>query len=153
MTFDRELTSWRVLAVAAGCGLVVAWLVSATVHAMGGVLMPVPVPLPTLLAALAVAVGVYARAFKRKVAAHDQMVSPTEGLVALVLGKTMTIMGALLIGGLLVYVPDLARLSVPLPRSRAIMAGVTIVASALFGVAGGFLERACLVPRDSDDEE
>lgn len=150
MTFDRELTSWRVLVVAAGCGLMIAWLVLATVNSLGGVFIPVPPSLPILLAAGAIVVFVYARAFRRKVVDPAQLVSPTEGLVAVVLGKTMSIMGALLVGAALVYASDLGKLQFPLPRRRAIMAGVTIVASALFGVAGGVLERACLVPRDPD---
>lgn len=151
MTFDRELTSWRVLAVAAGCGLAVSWLASATVHAVGGVLMAVPPSLLIVLVVAAVIVFVYSRAFRRKVVDREQVVNPTEGLVAVVLGKTMSIMGALLVGALLVYAPDLTRLDVPLPRRRAIMAGATLIASALFGVVGGLLERACLVPRDPDD--
>lgn len=113
--------------------------------------MAVPPSLLIVLVVAAVIVFVYSRAFRRKVVDREQVVNPTEGLVAVVLGKTMSIMGALLVGALLVYAPDLTRLDVPLPRRRAIMAGATLIASALFGVVGGLLERACLVPRDPDD--
>lgn len=143
-----QLTSGLTLAVSLLCGLVVAWLGSLAIDVAGGVLPAAPPAFAMVLACAAIPVFWYARSLKRRIADVGVEVKPTEGLLALVFGKSMAIVGAILVGAMLVYVPDLGGLQYPLPRRRVIMAGVTIAAALLFGGAGLVLERACRTPGD-----
>lgn len=147
-----QLTSALTLAVGLLCGLVLAWLGSLTIDAFGGVLPAAPPAFAILLASVAVPVVFYARSLKRRIADQGVEVKPTEGLAALVFGKSMAILGAILVGAMLVYVPDLGGLQYPLPRRRVVMAGATIAAALVFGGAGLILERACRAPGTPGDD-
>lgn len=141
------LTTAPMVATAALSGAVMGWLLVSTINLAGAAAPVTPISLPLTLAALAVAVFFYARRFRRRLLSPQSRIEPSEGLFAMVLGKTMVIMAAALAGGHLAYGGlDLGALQFHLPQQRVLWAAVTIVVSVLFGLAGRALERACVVP-------
>jgi len=151
-TLNLAPTSGRQLVVAALAGAVVGYFIIGTFELTGNSVPITPWSLPMTLVALAVAAAIYAVRLSRRVRDKHRDIDPGEGVRALVLGKTMLLSGAILLGGHLVYVGSfLGQLDIPSPRQRVIHGGVTVVLALAFSVAGWLLERACRVP-DADDD-
>ncbi|MEL4358523.1 MULTISPECIES: DUF3180 domain-containing protein [unclassified Luteococcus] len=146
------LTTRRQAVISVMAGMVVGWFIVGTLQATGREVPITPWSLPLSLAALGAAAWVYARILRRQVAEQRGSLPHDSGVRALVLGKTMLMTGAVLAGGHLVYVLSyLGDWNIPNPRQRVIHGLLTILASAVFAVAGRDLERACVVPPGDDE--
>lgn len=136
-----------VLAGALVCGLLLA-----AFEVTGNFPPVVPWSVPILLIGLAVGVFVYARMLPRRL--EERRVSSQEAVAALGIGKSAIMTGALFAGGHVVYVMRYLQLfDAPLPSARVIQGTATIVTALLLAVAGGVLERACVVKDDDEDED
>ncbi|MEL4503693.1 DUF3180 domain-containing protein [Luteococcus sp. H138] len=148
------LTTRRQAVISVMAGMLLGWFIVGTLQATGQLVPVTPWSLPLVLGALGAAALVYARVLRRQVADRRGDLPHESGVRALVLGKTMLMTGAVLAGGHLVYVlVYLGSWSIPAPRQRVIHGLVTILASAIFALAGRELERACLVPPGYDGSE
>lgn len=147
------LTPHRQIAASELAGMVVGYFLVGTMQWRGMTVPVTPWSLPLMLAALAAAGVVYARVLAAQVARNRASVSAHTAVLALVLGKTMLMTGAIVAGGHLVYVlANVGRWSVPMPRERVVHGTVTIVAAALFALSGRLLEKACIVPGHGDEK-
>lgn len=145
------VTSRQNIIVAVLSGGVVGYLLLATLDLTGAVPPLVPWSLVVVLLATALPTFWFASRMKKAVAAGP--VDAATGVRALGLGKSMLFTGAILVGGHLVYVATwLGHLDIPGPRERVIHGSATIVAAAVFALAGWRLERSCIADHGDDDE-
>ena len=148
------LTTLRQVVIATLSGGVFGWFLIESLDLADQVVPVTPWTLPLMLAALAGAAALYGRRLRARIRAGGEWVDSTEGVRALVLGKTMAMTGAVLAGGHVVYVLlNLSRFDAPSPQQRVVHGLVTIVASALCGWAGWYLERSCVRPADDLDPD
>lgn len=147
------LTTHVQAAAAALGGVVVAYFLIGTLQWMDSPVPVTPWSLPVIFTALATAATFYGRSLKRQVDESRADVTPESGVLALVLGKTLLLTGAIMAGGHALYVAvNLVHFDAPLPRERVVHGTVMIVASLVCAWAGQRLERSCVVPPGSDDE-
>ena len=143
---NPRLTPTRapVVAAAAVAGALIGF---GLVWAFSDQILPVtPWTMSTLLAALGVAAGVYSRSLARSLARARADVAPEVGVFAVVAGRTLLLVGALLAGGHLAYaVAQLGGLDRPMPRQRLAFALIAVLCSAVMAVGGGLLEKAAWV--------
>ncbi|MFV0430304.1 MAG: DUF3180 domain-containing protein [Arachnia sp.] len=144
------VTTTRQISVAALSGAIIAFAVLSLGDAAGWFAPMVPWTVPAVLAVLAVVALGYARALPRRI--DQQQVSADEGVRALVIGKSMSMTGAVLAGGHVVYVAWFVNsLPAPHPAARVVVGAVTILMSLAVAWAGVRLERACRVNDDSGE--
>lgn len=135
--------------VAALAGAVAGYFIIGTLRWFDSPVPVTPWSLPVVFVALAIASFVYARRLRIQVAEARADVTPDFGVLALVLGKTLLMTGAVMAGGHALYVGVyLGQWDAPLPRQRTIHGLVVLGCSLLCAWAGYVLERACLVSRD-----
>lgn len=144
-------TTWRTVVVAALCGAALGWFTLSFYEIRGAVVPILPWSLPVILGVVGAGVWLDARLLRAKVRDPHRIVSPTEGLVSLALGKAMVLTGAALVGACVVYVLTfVGHLAIPYPRARVIRGTVGALAFAVMSWAGWSLEKACRVPDDRD---
>jgi len=147
------LTTPRQIAVAALAGGAFGYLLVGGIDLMNRSVPVTPWSLSAMFAVLSAATFVYARALHTRIRSKHWIES-TEGVRALVLGKTLLMTGAAVAGGHVAYVlHSIGRMDAPLPHDRVIHGSVTIAFSVVLAVAGFVLERACVAPHDKDDAE
>lgn len=143
-------TSARQAVISVLAGALVCWLLLLAFEATGNYPPVVPWTLPITIGLLALVVAIYSRMLPKR--REEHRASPQESFAALGVGKAMAMTGAVLAGGLVVYVMRYLQLfDAPLPSQRVIHGTVTLVASLLLAGAGLLLERACVV-KDDDDQ-
>lgn len=131
-------------------GAIVAGLLIVGFETAGAFPPVVPWSVPILLTGLAIVTALYSRALPKRI--EERRLAPQEGVVALAVGKSMIMTGALFAGGHIVYVMRyVSMFDAPLPSQRVIQGGATIVAALLLAGAGALLERACLISGDDDE--
>lgn len=146
------LTTGRQAMVAVLAGALVSALLLAAFELTGNFPPVVPWSVPILFVVLAVGVFVYARMLPKRL--EERKVDSQEAVAALSIGKSAIMTGALIAGGHVVYVMRYLQLfDAPLPSARVIQGTATIVTALLLAVAGGMLERACVVHDDEDDDQ
>lgn len=144
------LTTSQQMMAAVLCGAFFCYLALTAFNAFGAVPPTVPWSLPIMLICAALVTFGYARAVLKKI--ERRLISPDEGVRAVVLAKSMLMTGCVLAGWHLVYVLKwIASMDIPGPRERVIHGAVTLVAAIVFAVAGAVLERACLVDDHDGD--
>ncbi len=147
------LTTPRQILVAALAGGALGYLVAGGIDLAGGSVPVTPWSLSVMLGVLSGATLVYARALRNRIKSRHWIES-SEGVRALVLGKTLLMTGAAVAGGQVAYVlQSIGRMAAPLPHDRVVHGCVTIVVSTILAVAGHVLERACVAPHDHDDAD
>lgn len=105
-----------------------------------------------VLVVLAAAVAVLAFSTHRIVQKERRRIEPRRAVNLLLMAKAAALVGAFVAGGYLGFVIHfLDQLDVPLPRERVIRGLAAAVAGGAIVISGVFLERACRVPKDSDD--
>ncbi len=148
------LTTWKQIVVAALTGGAVGWFLLATVQVSGRAIPLTPWSLTIVLAAITLAVFFYVPFLKAKLRSDRTSVDHQEAVIALVLGKMMVLMGALIGGAHLSYaLTNLTNLTAPLPQQRLIRGLICVGVSVLFSIAGSRLEHACIAPGDDDDDD
>lgn len=145
------VTTIQQIVISALSGAVITYFILQSIELAVRTPPLVPYSLPIVLTVASIVVWWYTRTFKDRVQQHK--VTPTEGVRALVLGKSMLMTGAVLAGGHLLYVLMwITELDIPGPRERVIHGAVTLLAAILFAIVGGWLERSCVVDvNDGDD--
>ncbi len=155
-------TSARLLAGAAGAGLVVGWFGGAVLERVTSAVPNVPWTSGLALLFAAAVLGRLAWTTYRTVHRQRRWIEPHRAVYYLVLAKASSLVGALVAGG---YVGFGARflddMSAPLPQERVIRSGLVALTAVLVVVAALLLERACKVPKppggegddDRSDEE
>lgn len=109
----------------------------------------VPWSVPAVLVVMSVAAWIYSRGLARRV--QRRVATPTEGVRALVVARSLISTGAILAGMHAVYIGhSLGQLQAQAPAQRVLMGSVMFVASLLLAWCGHLLEKACVVP-ESDD--
>lgn len=140
-------TGWQTLGVAAVAGAGIGWLLFDVPERFGLPLPPLPLIASIVIGLLAVSVGFLAWTTHRKVQVRREPIMRNRAVAILALGKACLIAGVgLAFGYGSVIVFFLHRLAAELARERVISAVVAAVAATGLAVAGGFLERACMVP-------
>lgn len=141
--------------VAALAGAVAGYFIIGTMRWAGSPVPVTPWSLPVVFVVLALAAVTYARRLRRQVVEARAAMAPEVGVLALVLGKTLLMTGAVMAGGHALYVAtNLGSLDAPLPHARVVHGLVMVVASLACAAAGQHLEKACLVPpSDGADDD
>ncbi len=153
---ERRLrpTSAPTLAVSAIIGLFCGGLVRPAVESGGGVAPPVGLTSALALAFLSALLFALAWATHRRLHTQLRSLDWNHAVNLLVLGKATALVGALVAGGYLGYAYSFASSwDSPLGRERVTHSLLAAVAAVLVMVAGMFLERACRVPGDDDDDD
>ncbi len=140
-------TGWQTLAVAAVAGAGVGWLVFDVPDRFGLSLPPLPLIASIVIGLLALSVGFLAWTTHRKVQVRREPMAQGRAVAILALGKACLVAGVgLAFGYGAVIVFFLNRLAAELVRERVISAAVAVVTATALALAGGFLERACMIP-------
>jgi len=146
-------TSWQAVAAAAllggGCG----WLLFAGLDALGMPAPQLPIVVTFAIALFALLVGVQAVRTHRLVQVRREELPARKAVALLVLGKTCVLAGAGLAAGYAAVAAYFwSRQDAMLPRQRVLSSVVAVVVSVALAVAGAFLERACRIPRTTDED-
>lgn len=140
-------TGWQTLGVAAVAGAGVGWLLFDVPDRFGLPLPPLPLIASIVIGLLALSVGFLAWTTHRRVQVRREPMAQGRAVAILALGKACLIAGvALAFGYGAVIAYFLNRLGAELPRERVISAIVAVVTSTGLAIAGGLLERACIIP-------
>lgn len=146
-------TTKTVLVVAALAGGFASWMGVQTLESMGQPVPRVPWTAWAALALVAAVVGALAWATQRSIHVRHERVESGKAVSLLVLGKTTALAGtAFAAGYLMLAVQYFARMDAELPRERVVNSSIATLACAGLAVAGWFLERACLVPKDDEND-
>jgi hypothetical protein len=143
-------TSGAALALLAGPGLVLGWLLRPVARELTGAAPLVSWTQPLALALVAAILGAAAWATWRTVHVRHERLEPHRAVNRLVLARASALVGALVGGGYVGYAVSWLGIGAELAGERAwrslaaAAAGVAIVATALL------LERACRVRSDDD---
>lgn len=146
-------TPGTVLAVAALIGAGIAWVGISSLENFGQPLPRIPLVAGLAIGVAAGVVGRIAWLTRQRIQLKRERVAPSRAVALLALGKTVLIAGA----GLAAAYLTVAGLALPdleaaLPRERVLNSGLASLASALLGLAGWFLEGACIVPTAPPDD-
>ena len=105
------------------------------------------------IALFALLVGVQAVRTHRLVQVRREELPARKAVALLVLGKTCVLAGAGLAAGYAAVAAYFwSRQDAMLPRQRVLSSVVAVVVSVALAVAGAFLERACRIPRTTDED-
>jgi len=149
-----QLTPWRALAVAALLGGLIGWMVAATPQIFGEDPPLVPWTGPIVLVLIAGVVGLLAWSTYGRIHRRRERIDPQRAVGLLVLGKATALAGAMIAAGYAVFASYfVTTMSAPLPCERFTRSAVAVVAGVAVTVAGLVLERACRVPKGSDDQD
>lgn len=149
-----RLTTRTQIGAAALTGAVLGYLLIGGFDLSNRAVPITPWSLPVMLAALAAAALGYSIALGRRVREARETIDPDTGVRALVIGKTLLMTGAVLAGGHLVYaLRYVTSWSIEGPRERVIRGVVVALVAVVLALAGGRLERACVVPTDKDEDD
>lgn len=144
-------TPLMVVAIAVMLGAFATFLFFGTLENFGNTAPRVPVVSWVVLAVLAAVTGVLAWVTHQQVHKRRESIDPGRAVGQLVLGKTALLAGAAFAGGyitiVLLYLP---RIAAPLPLERVVNGGAAAVCAIALAVAGWFLEKSCVDPRNSD---
>ncbi len=147
-------TSSRALAIAAVVGAAAGWLVVLAANALGLIPPQVPWTAPAAVAVIALLVGALAYTTWQRIQVRRERIEAQRAVAYLVLGKASALAGAMVAGGYLLFaLMFVSRWEADAPRDRVIRAGIAVLAGVAMLLAGLWLERACRVPRDPDDED
>lgn len=103
------------------------------------------------LLAITTLVGWFAYTTYRSLHRDHQRIDAARAVNLLMLAKASALAGALMAGGYVGFaVPFLDDLEIPLPRERAIRAGIAALCAVALVIAAMLLERACRVPKVED---
>lgn len=134
-------------------GAGVAWLLVRAADAFDATAPRVPWTAPVVLILMAGFVAVLARMTRQRIHVRRERIASDRAVAHLVLGKAAALAGALIGGGYLAYgLSFLARFEADTPRERVIRSAVAVVGALGLCLAGCWLERACRVPDDHDDD-
>lgn len=148
-----SLTAWRTVAAVAVGAAAAGWTLYFALDRLN-----LPLPVPPLLAAgviivVAAVIGWLARLTRQTIRRREPL-APTAAVARLALGKSALLAGAALAGGYAgVALYAIPFLGAELPRSRALGAAASMLASIIVAVAGRCLERACEIPPSTPDED
>lgn len=148
-----SLIAWRTVGAVALGGAAAGWTLY---FALDRANLPLPVP-PVLAAGVilvvAAVVGWLARLTRQAIRRRDPL-APTGAVARLALGKSALLAGAALAGGYTgIVLYALPFLAAELPRTRALGAAASVLASIIVAVAGRRLERACEIPPPPPEED
>lgn len=153
---DRRLrpTGRQELIIAAVLGAGIGWLLVRVASALDVTAPRVPWTAPVAMVLLAAFVALLARSTHQRIQVRRERVEPERAVTFLILGKASALAGALISGGYLAYALSfVARFDADTPRERVIRSAVAVVGSVGLSLAGLWLERACRVPDDDQDED
>ena len=146
-------TPRRALVVAALFGGLAGWLLAVTTQALNVVPPSIPWSAPVGLFVVGALVGAIAWSTHQQIQVRRERMEPQRAVAFLVLGKASALGGALVAGGYVGYALSfVSRFDADGPRERVVRSLVAIVGGVGLAVAGLFLERACRVPFDEDEE-
>lgn len=145
-------TSPVVLAVVTVLGIIGGRSIRIIAEATDRVAPTVPWAAPLVLFFLAAVLGERAWSTYQNLHRDRRTIHSAFAVKLLALAKASALVGALIAGTYLGYALSFAdSLDAALPRERFVRSLVAVVAAALVVTAALLLERACEVPKDSDD--
>ncbi len=140
--------------VAAVVGALTGWLVVVAANVLGVLPPQVPWTAPAAVAVIALLVAGLAYSTWQRIQVRRERIEAQRAVGYLVLGKASALAGAMVAGGYLLFaLMFVSRWEADAPRDRVIRAGIAMVAGVAMSIAGLWLERACRVPRDDDDDQ
>ncbi len=143
----------RALGICAVLGLVVGWLLHRLVEEASGTPPVISWVHPAVVALLAAILVGTAWITWRQVQVQHERLEPQRAVNRLVLGRACALVGALLAGGYLGYAVSWLGLSGDSMAGRLLVRSlVAAVAGAVLSGAGVWLEHACRI-RDDDEEQ
>ncbi len=143
-------TTWRHFVVAALAGALFTEVAIVGLRLAGYFPPMVPWSVPAVLVVMSVAAWIYSRGLARRV--RRRVATPTEGVRALVVARSLISTGAILAGMHAVYVGhSLGQVQAQAPAQRVLMGSIMFVTSLLLAWCGHLLEKACVVPDSGDD--
>ncbi len=148
-----EATTGTQVAVAAMAGGGMTWLFLGTLQRAGQSLPVLGAVAWLSVVLLAAGIAVLALRTHRAIQVRREPMEPRTAVNRLLLGKTSVLGGAGLGSAYLVMaVVAAAGWPAPLAQSRVLHAGIAVAACLGWGLAGWFLERACRIPPDGNDD-
>lgn len=152
---DRRLrpTGRQELIIAAVLGAGIGWLLVRGTSALDATAPRVPWTAAAALVLIAAFVAFLARFTHQKIQVRRERIPAERAVTFLVLGKASALAGALIAGGYLAYgLSFISRFDADTPRERVIRSAVAVVGAIGMCLAGLWLERACRVPDDHDED-
>lgn len=147
------LTPVRDLVVAFLFGLLIGWGVVLVAGWIGTLPPQVPWSAPVALILAAILIGIFAYATHQRIQVNRRYIEPQQAVTLLLLGKASALVGMLVAGGYLSFaLMFVSTLEASNPRDRVIRSGVAVIGGIAMTVGGIFLERACKVPDDEDED-
>ncbi|MGH3423545.1 MAG: DUF3180 domain-containing protein [Nocardioidaceae bacterium] len=142
-----------VLTIVGAIGLIVGRGIRPVLEAVGKVPPTVGWSTPLALFFLAAVLGGLAWSTYQALHKKRMRMRSERAVRLLALAKASALVGVFVFGGYLGFgLSYIGDLDITLPRERAVRSGVACIAAALAVAAALFLERACEVPHDDDED-